>query len=66
MNDLSPPNWNSVVDLNPQDRPAVEREIENPSKHRLRPRRRWGGRLFSLGGLLALASGLALGTWGDY
>jgi RND family efflux transporter MFP subunit len=65
MNDLSP-NRNSVIDLNRQDRPAVEREIQNPSKHRRRARRRWGRRLFSLGGLLALAGGLTLGTWGVY
>jgi RND family efflux transporter MFP subunit len=64
MNDLSAPNWNN--DLNRQDRPEVEREIENPSRHRRRARRRRGGRLVSLGGLLALAGGLTLGAWGDY
>jgi hypothetical protein len=57
MNDLG---------LDRQDRPAVGREIENPSPHRQRPRRRWRGRLFALSGLAALAGGLSLGVWGQY
>jgi RND family efflux transporter MFP subunit len=66
MNDLGPFSRNSVIQLDRQDRPAFEREIENAPKRRRRARRRWGGRLFSLGGLLALAGGLFLGVWGDY
>jgi RND family efflux transporter MFP subunit len=63
MNDLSHPNWNNVIHL---DRPAVARETTSPSQHRQRARRRWGGRLVSLGGILALAGGLSLGAWGNY
>src|ERR1700746_2575362 len=33
-------------------------------EHRLR--RRWGGRLFALGGVLLLVGGLSLGAWGNY
>ena len=33
-------------------RPAVNREIERASKHRPQLRRRWGGRLFAIGGFL--------------
>jgi len=66
MNDLGSPNWNNVVQLKRQDVPAVEREIESPPKTRPRARRRWGGRLVALGGLLALTGGLSLGAWGNY
>jgi RND family efflux transporter MFP subunit len=64
MNDLSASNWNNVIRLDRQDRPAVERETGNAPK--LRPRRRSGGRLFALGGFLLLAGGLSLGAWGNY
>jgi RND family efflux transporter MFP subunit len=49
-----------------QDNPALDRTIVDPPKHRSRARRRWGGRLFALGGSLALAGGLSLGTWAHY
>ena len=39
------------------------RDIANPPKHRRQVRRRWGGRLFALGGLLLLGGGLSLGAW---
>jgi RND family efflux transporter MFP subunit len=45
---------------------VVDREIESPAKHHPRVRRRWGGRLFALGGFLLLAGGLTLGVWGQY
>jgi RND family efflux transporter MFP subunit len=63
MNDLGHPNWNNAIHLDRQDRPAVERETGNAPKQRRR--RRWGGRLFALGGALALAGGLSVGTWGQ-
>jgi RND family efflux transporter MFP subunit len=63
MNDLSP-NWNNVVRLEREERPAVERETGNAPKQRRR--RRWGGRLFALGGFLLLAGGLSLGARGNY
>jgi len=64
MNDLGLPNWNSVIHLDRQDRPAVERETQDPLIHHPRARRRRGGRLFAVGGLLLLAGGLSLGEWG--
>ena len=64
MNDLGARNWNNLIHLDRQDRPAVERETENAPRRRRR--RRWGGRLVSLGGLLALAGGLSCGAWGNY
>ena len=66
MNDLGSPNWNNMIHLDRQDRPAVERETGNAPKRRRRARRRWGGRLFALGGVLALAGGLSFGAWGNY
>ena len=64
MNDLGAPNWNNLVHLNRQDRPAVERETGNAPKQRRR--RRWGGRLFAFGGFLLLAGGLGYGGWQNY
>jgi RND family efflux transporter MFP subunit len=64
MNDLSAPNWNRVIHLDRQDHAPVERETENSPRRR--HRRQWGGRLVSLGGLLALAGGLSFGAWGNY
>ena len=49
MNDLHAPDWNNVI-------------YNAPRRGR---RRRWGGRLVSLGGLLALAGGLSFGAWGN-
>jgi RND family efflux transporter MFP subunit len=62
MNDLGTPNWNNVIQLDRQERPPVERETTKPAK--ARGRRRWGARLFGLGGIFALAGGLLLGAWG--
>jgi RND family efflux transporter MFP subunit len=53
-----------VIHLDRQDRPAVERETQDPLIHHPRARRRRGGRLFAVGGLLLLAGGLSLGEWG--
>jgi RND family efflux transporter MFP subunit len=64
MTDLGIPNWNNVIHLDRQDRPAVERETGTAPKQRRR--RRWGGRLFAFGGFLLLAGGLSLGAWGNY
>ena len=64
MNDLHAPDWNNVIHLDRQDRPAVERETENAPRRRRR--RRWGGRLVSLGGLLALAGSLSFGALGNF
>jgi RND family efflux transporter MFP subunit len=40
------------------------RNMENRQKHRRR--RRWGGRLFALGGILLLVGGVSLGAWANY
>jgi RND family efflux transporter MFP subunit len=66
MNDLDIHDRNDVIDLERQVGFTVDREIENPPKHRRHARRRWGGSLFTLGGFLLLAGGLLRGTWGDY
>ena len=64
MNDLDLRDRDDVVDRDRQDNPAVDREIKSPAKHSPPVRRRWGGRLFALGGFLLLAAGLSLGVWG--
>ena len=64
MNDLDLRDRDDVVDRDRQDNPAVDREIKSPTKHRPPVRRRWGGRLFALGGFLLLAASLSLGVWG--
>jgi RND family efflux transporter MFP subunit len=43
---------------------GIDRDIAPAPKRRRRARRRWGGRLFALGGFLLLAGGLSLGAWG--
>ena len=66
MNDLAVCDRDDVIDRDRQDNPAVDREIKSPAKHHPQGRRRWGGRLFALGGFLLLAAGLSLGVWGQY
>jgi len=63
MNDLGVRDRYDAIGRDRRDSPAVDREIESPVKHRLWARRRWGGRLFALGGFLLLAAGLSLGVW---
>jgi RND family efflux transporter MFP subunit len=64
MNDLDIPGQNNPSNQNRQDNLASEQEAAIRRKHRLR--RRWGGRVFALGGLLLLAGGLSIGAWGNY
>jgi multidrug efflux pump subunit AcrA (membrane-fusion protein) len=66
MNDLFHLNRNDTIDRNRGDSPPLPREIEKQPGHRRHVRRRWGGRLFALGGFLLLAGGLTLGGWGNY
>jgi RND family efflux transporter MFP subunit len=44
----------------------VDRRTESLPKPRPAVQRRWGGRLFALGGFLLLAIGVALGAWHHY
>jgi RND family efflux transporter MFP subunit len=64
MNDLDVCDRDDAIDRDRQDNPAVDREIKSPAKHDPQVRRRWGGRLFAVGGFLLLAGGLSLGVWG--
>jgi RND family efflux transporter MFP subunit len=66
MNDLFRPNSNDAIDRYQLDGPTFYREIEKQPGHRIRVRRRRGGRLFAFGGSLLLAGGLLLGGWGNY
>jgi len=66
MNDLFRLNRNDAIDRNRQDGPAFQRELEKQPGQRVPVRRRRGGRLFALGGLVLLASGLSLGGWKDF
>jgi RND family efflux transporter MFP subunit len=66
MNDLEVRERNDAIDRDRQDNSAVDHEIESSAKHRPQVRRRWGGRLFALGGFLLLAGGLSVGVWGQY
>ncbi len=47
-----------------QNAPPADRNIDN--RQTARPRRRWGGRVFALGGFALLVSGLSLGAFGQY
>jgi RND family efflux transporter MFP subunit len=44
----------------------IDRKTESPPKPRPAVQRRWGGRLFALGGFLVLATGVSLGAWRHY
>jgi RND family efflux transporter MFP subunit len=66
MNDPGIDGWNGPITRNPQDAPAVDRDTGKAPKLRRQAHRRWGGRLFALGGFLLLTGGLSLGAWGNY
>jgi RND family efflux transporter MFP subunit len=63
MNDYS--DWLKDAILARQDTLARYQHIEKRLKGRKRPRR-WGGRVFALGGFLVLAAGLTMGARGNY
>jgi RND family efflux transporter MFP subunit len=48
------------------DNRPIDRRTESPPKPRPAVQRRWGGRLFALGGFLFLATGVSLGAWRHY
>jgi RND family efflux transporter MFP subunit len=66
MINLLRPNWNDAIDRKRLDSPTFHRELEKQPGQRVPVRRRRGGRLFALGGLVLLASGLSLGGWKDF
>jgi RND family efflux transporter MFP subunit len=64
MNDLDIRDRNEATNRDRQGSHAVDRNAENRQQHRRR--RRWGGRLFALGGFLLLVGGVSLGASGQY
>jgi RND family efflux transporter MFP subunit len=66
MNDLHMLDRDNRIMRDREGDRAIDRHIESLSVPRPRVRRRWGGRLFALGGFVLLAGGLSLGAWGDY
>jgi RND family efflux transporter MFP subunit len=65
MNDDTP-NRNDAIAQGGNPSGAGVCAIEDSSKRRPRIGRRWGGRLFALGGFVLLSCGIALGAWGHY
>ena len=57
---------NDTTTRDPGDDRPVDRRTESPPKPRPTVQRRWGGRLFALGGFLVLATGVSLGAWRHY
>jgi RND family efflux transporter MFP subunit len=66
MNELDTRDGNDAIIRDSLDDRPVDRNMENPPKPHPPRRRRWGGRLFALGGSLLLAGGLSLGAWANY
>jgi RND family efflux transporter MFP subunit len=66
MNNLFRLNRNDAIDRKRLDSLTFHREIGKQPRRRTHLRRRWGGRLFALGGFVLLAGGLTLGGWGNY
>jgi RND family efflux transporter MFP subunit len=64
MHDLDIHAQHDVINRDHPDNLPGDRNMENCQKRRLR--RRWGARLFALGGFVLLASGLSLGAWANY
>ena len=62
INDLDTRDGSGAIIHDARAGRPVERNTENPLKPHPRRRRRWGGRLFALGGSLLLVSGLSLGV----
>jgi RND family efflux transporter MFP subunit len=66
MNELDTRDGNDAIIRDSRDDRPIDRNMENPPKPHPPRRRRWGGRLFALGGSLLLAGGLSLGAWANY
>jgi RND family efflux transporter MFP subunit len=65
MNDVGIRDRNDTTTRDPGENRPVEGRTETPPK-RPAVQRRWGGRLFALGGFLLLATGVSLGAWRHY
>jgi RND family efflux transporter MFP subunit len=66
MNDLASRDRHDATDGDRRDKSAVDRNIKKTPKRFSQVRRRWGSRLFAVGGFLLLTGGLALGALGHY
>ncbi len=66
MNDLGFRSRTDVFSDYDRDHRPVNRDTQNPQKHRPNARRRWGVRMFAAGAFLLLAGGVALGAWRHY
>ena len=66
MNDLDIHERNDAINRDRHDNRASSGDIDSPATPSTRMRRRWGGRLFALGGFVLLAGGLSLGAWGNH
>jgi RND family efflux transporter MFP subunit len=63
MNDHGIQNQDDTMNRKRQDNCAGDRNVAKRQSHH---RRRWGGRVFALGGFLLLAGGLSMGARGNY
>jgi RND family efflux transporter MFP subunit len=66
MNNVGIRDHNDTTTHDPGDDRPVDRRTQSPPKPRPAVQRRWGGRLFALGGFLLLATGVSLGAWRHY
>jgi RND family efflux transporter MFP subunit len=64
MNDLDIHDLSDAIVPDRQLNPPDDPNMENGQERRMR--RRWGGRLFALGGCVLLGGALSLGAWGSY
>ena len=66
MNNAGIRDRNATTTRNLGDDRPIDRRTESLPKPRPAVQRRWGGRLFALGGFLLLAGGVSLGAWRHY
>jgi RND family efflux transporter MFP subunit len=66
MTDVGIRDRNDSTTRDPGDERPVDRRTQSPPKPPPVVQRRWGGRLFALGGFLLLAAGVSLGAWRHY
>jgi RND family efflux transporter MFP subunit len=66
MNDLDTSKGKDAITQDRDRIPAIDCANTKSPKRRPPVRRRWGGRLFAVGGFLSLGCGIAFGAWGHY